>query len=68
MSAKTETASGGIGFFGLLGIVFIVMKLTGYIDWSWWWVLAPLWLPACVVFGVMAVIFCIVLAVKAISK
>lgn len=37
------SASGGIGFFGLLGIVFIVLKLTGYINWSWWWVTAPLW-------------------------
>jgi hypothetical protein len=37
--------SGGIGFAGLLTIVFITLKLTGYIDWSWWWVLAPLWIP-----------------------
>lgn len=32
---------GGIGFVGLLTIVFITLKLTGYIDWSWWWVLSP---------------------------
>ena len=32
-----------IGFFGLLGLVFIVLKLVGYIDWAWVWVLAPLW-------------------------
>jgi hypothetical protein len=37
--------SGGIGFAGLLTIVFITLKLTGYIDWSWVWVLAPLWIP-----------------------
>lgn len=30
-------------FFWVLGIVFIVLKLTGYIDWSWWWVLSPFW-------------------------
>lgn len=42
MSEKTSS-SGGIGFFGLLGIVFITLKLTGFIDWSWWWVTAPLW-------------------------
>jgi hypothetical protein len=35
--------SGGIGFLGLLTVVFITLKLTGYIAWSWWWVLAPLW-------------------------
>ena len=34
---------GGIGFFGLLGIVFIVLKILGYIDWSWWIVLSPIW-------------------------
>ena len=33
-----------IGFLGLLTLVFIVLKLTHYIDWSWAWVLSPLWL------------------------
>lgn len=37
-------SSGGIGFVGLLMIAFIVLKLTNYIDWSWWWVLSPFWL------------------------
>ena len=37
--------TGGIGFLGLLAIVFITLKLTGYIAWSWWWVLAPIWIP-----------------------
>ena len=32
-----------IGFLGLLGIVFIILKLTGVIDWNWWWVTSPLW-------------------------
>lgn len=41
--------SGGIGFLGLLAIVFIVLKLTGYIAWSWWWVLAPIWIPIIIV-------------------
>lgn len=43
MSKENNQASGGIGFFGLLGILFIGLKLTGVIDWSWWWVTAPLW-------------------------
>lgn len=37
--------SGGIGFTGLLALVFITLKLCGVISWSWWWVLAPLWIP-----------------------
>jgi len=39
-----EKTSGGIGFTGLLSIVFIVLKLTNIINWSWWWVLAPFWI------------------------
>ena len=44
-SSSSSSSSSGIGFFGLLGIVFIVLKLTHYIDWSWWWVTAPLGIP-----------------------
>jgi hypothetical protein len=40
-----ETTSSGVGFGGLLTIVFIVLKLTHYINWSWWWVLSPALLP-----------------------
>ena len=61
---KTEVQSGGIGFFGLLAIVFITLKLTGYITWSWWWVLSPLWLPLTVVLGVFAIMFIVVFAYK----
>lgn len=35
--------------FGILGLIFITLKLTGYIAWSWWWVLAPFWAPFAVV-------------------
>jgi hypothetical protein len=41
--------SGGLGLPGFVFIVFLVMKLTHYIDWSWWWVTAPLWIPFIVV-------------------
>jgi hypothetical protein len=43
MSESSKTTSGGISTLSLLGIVFIVLKLTGYIDWSWWWVTLPFW-------------------------
>ena len=39
--------SSGIGFFGILTIVFIVLKLVDIISWSWLWVLSPLWIPIC---------------------
>ena len=44
MNKKMEHCkSGGIGFFGLLTLIFIVLKLTGHITWSWVWVLSPIW-------------------------
>lgn len=43
MAKQETTQSGGIGFLGLLTILFIALKLTNQITWSWWWVLAPLW-------------------------
>ena len=46
MKENKTTASGGIGFVGLLTIAFIVLKLVGVITWSWVWVLSPLWISA----------------------
>jgi hypothetical protein len=44
-----NTTNSGIGFFGLLCILFIGLKLTHYIDWSWFWVLFPITFPLFVV-------------------
>jgi phosphoglycerol transferase MdoB-like AlkP superfamily enzyme len=41
--SESKTTSKGISTFSLLGVVFIVLKLTDVIDWNWWWVLAPFW-------------------------
>lgn len=60
MSSTGEQAkSGGIGILGLLGILFIGLKLTHYIGWSWWWVLAPFWGPfaAIVIVAIIGFIF-----------
>jgi len=59
-SGNSSSSSGGIGFFGLLAIVFIALKLTGYIDWSWWWILAPLW-------GGFAFVMALIIVVAAIA-
>lgn len=48
-SSSSSSSSGGIGFVGLLTILFIALKLTNYIDWSWWWVLSPVWISAVIV-------------------
>lgn len=67
-SSATATASAsGIGFGGLLTIAFIVLKLCHVIDWSWLWVLSPLWISAgltiCILL-VFALIAFIVLTLK----
>lgn len=54
--SKSKSPTGGIGFLGLLAIVFITLKLVGKIDWSWLWVLAPLWIPIAVFAAVFVVV------------
>jgi len=54
-----STSSGGIGFVGLLTVAFIVLKLTGVIAWSWWWVLAPVWIGAIIVVAILALALCV---------
>jgi membrane-associated HD superfamily phosphohydrolase len=53
---KVSTSKDGIGFCGLLTILFIGLKLTRYINWSWWWVLTPLWLPFMAAITVMVLV------------
>ncbi len=57
--ADTATTSGGIGFLGLLCILFIGLKLTGYITWSWFWVLFPITFPLTIL-GMIIIAFLIV--------
>lgn len=44
-TSSSGSTKGGVGFCGLLALVFIVLKLTGVITWSWVWVLSPIWIP-----------------------
>jgi hypothetical protein len=55
-----QTTSGGIGFAGLLTILFIGLKLTNYIEWSWFWVLSPLWISVSIVLLVIFIMLVIV--------
>lgn len=55
MSNNSNSAGGGVGLGGLLFLVFLTLKLTDVIDWSWWWVTAPIWAPISVV-GFIAII------------
>lgn len=60
MSDNSAKRSGGIGFFGMLAILFIGLKLGGIIAWSWWWVLAPLWGP--LAFALLLIVFGVLIA------
>lgn len=60
--SNSNNSSGGIGFIGVLTILFVALKLTGYIDWSWFWVLSPLLVGPCLfviilLFGFVAMLF-----------
>jgi hypothetical protein len=54
MSNKSNS-SNGLGLGTVLFLIFMVLKLTNYIDWSWWWVTAPLWIPI-VIIGIVGLI------------
>lgn len=54
---STSSSSAGIGFTGLLTILFIALKLLGKINWSWWWVLSPLWIVLIIYFIVIVIFF-----------
>ena len=48
-------SSNGLGIGTILFLIFMVLKLTNYIDWSWWWVTAPLWVPI-IILGIVGLI------------
>lgn len=58
MDGNKNTANNGINFATLLFIVFLILKLTNVIDWSWWWVTAPLWIGF-----VIAIILLIIISI-----
>ena len=56
-SKSSSSSEGGIGFFGLLTVVFITLKLMEVITWSWWMVLSPIWIPATIAILILVGIF-----------
>ena len=55
-----QKSTGGIGFFGLLQVAFIILKVTNLIDWSWWMVFLPLWISIGIIgiFFISFALFC----------
>jgi hypothetical protein len=68
---KVVVGRSGPSLFTLTFIVFLVLKLTGHIDWSWWYVTAPLWAPVLFIIGALAgagIVFAIIYGIKAIFR
>ena len=58
-SNSTAAASGGTSTLSLLLVLFIGLKLTGHINWSWWWVLSPFWIPVSLVLIALGIVLII---------
>lgn len=58
MNNKNNNSSAGLGVGGVIGIVFIVLKLIGVINWSWLWVLSPFWISWALLILVIIGAFC----------
>jgi hypothetical protein len=54
----TQQTNGGLGFLGLLTLIFITLRLLEKITWSWWWVLSPIWIP--IAFGMIVILIVLV--------
>ena len=59
-----KTTSGGFGFGSVLLLTFIILKLVGVINWSWWWVLSPIWIPVVLLMVASILLFVVYRIVK----
>ena len=58
----------GIGIGTVLFLIFLVLKLTNQIDWSWWWITSPLWLPLVTGLTIAALLVLLALIIETIKK
>lgn len=68
-SERVVYTPGGSRLLTALAVVFIILKVTGttvVATWSWWWVLAPLWIPVVLAVGILVIVAIILLAVAAV--
>ena len=66
--SDSSSSSSGIGFFGLLAVLFIGLKLTGYITWSWWWVLSPIWGGVAFALACLVIVAAAAIVIKLLDK
>jgi predicted small integral membrane protein len=63
-----NTSSNSISFLGLLTILFVGLKLTGYINWAWYWILGPLWIPLALGIIIAVVVMIIIILLRIIFR
>ena len=68
MSKENQITIFNSGLPTLLFIVFLVLKLTGNIDWSWWWVTSPLWIPLAILIGFAVLIVIVAIIIIILNK
>ena len=61
---KQIVVNSGIGFSNLLALIFIVLKLTKVISWSWWLITLPIWGPIAIVLGLIAIVLGLIVVIK----
>ena len=66
--ANTTVKAGGPGLCTLLTVLFVALKLTGVIAWSWWWVLAPTWIPMSIGLGLIVVLLVVAVVMACFGK
>lgn len=64
MTSNNSSSSGGISFTGALTILFIGLKLAHVINWSWWWVLSPIWISVSLGIAILSIITIVYLIAK----
>lgn len=62
---SNPTQQGGLGLSGVLFVVFLVLRLTDHIDWAWYWIAAPLWVPIGVALALFVTVVPVVLWLEA---
>lgn len=55
--SESKNVSINFPILGILGLIFITLKLTGHITWSWLWVLGPFWIPFAIALAIFIVVF-----------
>lgn len=68
LMSNSSSSNSGIGFVGLLTILFIGLKLTNYVTWSWWWVLSPIWISASFTISLLIIVFLVMFAANLIDN